>query len=436
MIVLGFLGVILLGALLLLLPCSSANHTWMKPADAIFTACSAVCITGLTVIDIGTDLSRFGHCVLLFLVQLGCAGIMTIATFFLSIAGTRISYAGEFQIKNDFGTRSVNGWRDLVKWVVISMVVITLLGMVALHYCFPGQSWFNSYFYSVMAFCNAGFSLDSSSLGNFHDCPLGLGLLTMGFLVVLGGLGFVVIFNIFTIQFWRRNLIKRGKIKLHSKVVLSYTIFLLLLMFAVVLALEWNRALANYPISEKFSIAAFEAVSPRTCGFTVVPLETCHPATRFIMELMMFVGAGPGGAGGGIKVTTFAVFAVMLVTICRRRRDVTLFKATLPNNVVRESIVIVMVFSVLVSLAMTVLLISDGNTASFENLFFETISAVSTTGLSIGDTTSSLSQVGRCVLMLSMLCGRLGALAVVMLIGGDDVAPVSVKYPVDGLMVG
>ena len=436
MIVLGFLGTILLGAFLLMLPVSSPAHTWMKPMDALFTACSAVCITGLTVIDPGVHLSRFGQCVLLVLVQLGCVGIMTLGTFFLVMVGRRLSLSSEMEVTNSFGVRSVKGWRGLVVWVVLSMLAVELAGMWVLHSLSPALSWFAAYFYSVMAFCNAGFSLAADSIAGFKGQPLVL--LVFGVLVLLGGMGFLVFHNLCTIKFWRRNLVTRGRLSLHSNVVLQISGILLLGMFVFFLALEWRGALEPFSLPEKGAIAFFQAVTPRTCGFTVIPVNDLHPATRFVSAVLMFIGAAPGGAGGGIKVTTFTVFLVTLVAICRGCRDATIFQRAIPENVVRESIVIVMVFAGMIAFAMTALLVTEGggeNPIPFEHLLFESISAVSTTGLSCGNTTVSLSTPGRFVIMLCMLCGRLGAIGVVMLIGGQD-EPVAIRYPREDLVVG
>ncbi|MBR1588796.1 MAG: hypothetical protein IJ658_10780 [Kiritimatiellae bacterium] len=447
LVVIGFVGAILLGALLLMLPVSSASNTWMKPLDAMFASCSAVCITGLTVVDIGTELSVFGQCVMLALVQLGCVGLMTLGTFFLVLMGRRLSLSSEFSLADAYGTSGIRGLRGLIVWVVVSMLVLESLGTIALHGLFEahavengavvsdGTLWFRAYFYAVMAFCNAGFSLDAGSLAVFRAQPLVL--VTMGLLVTAGGFGFLVVYNLCTFRFWRRNLVKRGRISLHTRVVLTVSVAFLLGTFAAVLLLEWNRALEPFVWQEKLGIAFFQAVTPRTCGFTVVPVHEMHAALRFISEVLMFIGAAPGGAGGGIKVTTFMVFATTLVAICRGRTETVLFKRTVPEAIVREAIVIVTVFASLVTLGMTLLLVSEGGNESltFEKLLFETVSAVSTTGLSFDGTTASLSPVGRAVLMLCMFSGRLGALAVVLLIGGQESRP-TIRYPREELVVG
>lgn len=443
LIVFGFLGAILLGAVLFMLPISSPTHTWMRPGDALFTACSAVCITGLTVVDVGRDLSCFGQAVLLCLVQLGCAGIMTCATFFLVVVGRRISLASEFTLMNAYGVSGVRGFRSLVVWVVAAMFVIEALGTLLLWFQFTldqpiqaalqnGQAWYRAYFFAVMAFCNAGFSLDPGSIAGFQNQPFVI--VTMGVLVILGGVGFLVIYNLCTVKFWRRNLMKRGRLTLHARVVLQWTFLFSLLMFALFYLLEWKGALTDYAPSSRPAIAFFQAVTPRTCGFTVVPVEDLHPAMRFLSEVMMFIGAAPGGAGGGIKITTFAVFLTTLLAICRGNRDTVMFRRAVPEAVVREAIVIVIVFGALVTCAMTVLLVSEEG-LSFEYLLFETVSAVSTTGLSCADTTVSLSAVGRAVIMVCMFCGRLGAIAIVMLIGGQD-ERITIRYAKEELVVG
>ena len=443
LIVFGFLGAILLGAVLFMLPASSPSHTWMRPMDALFTACSAVCITGLSVIDVGRDLSCFGQTVLLCLVQLGCAGIMTCATFFLVVVGRRISLASEFSLMNAYGVSGVRGFRSLVVCVVVAMLSIEALGTLLLWLQFTagqplqaalanGHAWYRAYFFAVMSFCNAGFSLDAGSIAGFQDQPLVL--VTMGTLVILGGVGFLVIYNLCTIKFWRRNLLTRGRLTLHARVVLQWTFLFSLLMFVLFYLLEWRGALADCSPLSRPAVAFFQAVTPRTCGFTVVPVEDLHPATRFLSEVMMFIGAGPGGAGGGIKITTFAVFLTTLFAICRGNRDTVMFQRAVPETVVRETIVIVTVFAALVTCAMTVLLVSEDG-LPFEHLLFETVSAVSTTGLSCADTTASLSTVGRLVIMTCMFCGRLGAIAIVMLIGGQD-ERITIRYAKEELVVG
>ena len=448
LIALSFLGAILLGAFLLSVPASSPTHTWRPFGDALFTACSTVCITGLTVVDPGTELSLFGQCVMLTLVELGCVGIMTMGTFFLVVIGRRLSLASEFSLMSAYGTHGVKGLRSLIVWIVSSMLVIEALGTVALWGAFTrdapsveialrdGTAWYRAFFYSVMAFANAGFSLDPGSLVVFRDQPIVL--LTMGIEVILGGIGFFVIYNICTIRFWRRNLVTRGRLSQHSRIVLASSAFFLLVAFVFFLLAEQNHSLAGMPIKEKLAVTFFQALTPRTCGFTIIPMEATRDVTRFFAEILMFIGAAPGGAGGGIKVTTFIVFLCTIAAIYKGRSDTVICRRTVPPAVVRESAVIFFFAVALIALAMATLLVTESGSPGlgFENLLFETISAVTTTGLTCGNTTSLLSPAGRVVIMICMLCGRLGAISVVLLIGGRDEPISSIKYPKEELVVG
>ena len=426
---LGFIGVILVGTGLLALPISGG----LGFMDALFTSCSAVCITGLSVIDPGVALTTFGQVVLLTLVQIGCTGIMTFGTFILVIAGQRLSIDQEFSLSNAYGVKGVKGFRRLVLWVVLSMLVIEGLGAVALNSAM--HSPYRAWFYSVMSFCNAGFTIDKGGLTGFAATPSVL--LTMGVLIVLGGLGFMVIYNICTIKFWRRSLIRQGRLSLHTRVVVWATAAFVLVAFLLFLAIEYNGALAGMAWTDRLSVAFFQAVTPRTSGFTVVPLEVMHPVTRFFSELLMFIGVAPGSAGGGIKITTFVVFLFTVHSYCHRRREVVLSKRTIPPEVIREALIITFTFLLCIATTTACLLVTEQGRLGydFEKLLFEAVSAVTTTGLSIGDTTCSLSTAGRCVIMLAMFVGRLGALTVVLMIAGDD-EPETVRYPKEDILVG
>ena len=426
---LGFIGVILAGAGLLSLPASGT----LGFLDALFTSCSAVCITGLTVIDPGVSLTRFGQGVLLGLVEIGCVGIMTFGTFILVVAGQRLSLAQEFSLSNAYGVKGVKGFRGLVMWVVLSMLAIEGLGAWALNAELhdPYKAWF----YSVMAFCNAGFTIDPGGLTAFAGQPLFI--VEMGVLVILGGLGFMVIYNFCTIKFWRRSLIKQGRLSLHTRVVMWTTLAFVLAAFVVIMACEFTKSLADFPLPNKLAVAFFQAVTPRTSGFTVVPLELMHPVTRFFSEILMFIGAAPGSAGGGIKITTFVVFLFTVHSYCHRRREVVISKRTIPPETIREALIITFTFFFCIALTTAALLVTEYGSRGydFEKLLFEAVSAVTTTGLAFTDTTAALSLPGRFVVMFAMFIGRLGALTVVLMIAGDD-APETVRYPKEDVLVG
>lgn len=438
----GFMLAIFLGAFLLAMPCSNTTGGWMSPMDALFTSCSAVCITGLTVIHPGSELTVFGQVILLLLVQVGCVGIMTLGTFVLVVVGRRISLQEEFTLSDAYGAAGVKGLKALIVWIVSSLLVIEAIGTVILKCTLPdglaaeGGAWFRAYFYSVMAFCNAGFSRDLGSLS--HVAESNASVVWMGILIILGGLGFMALYNLCTIKFWRRSLSQRGRLSLHTRAVVKMTFYLTIVAFVLFVAIEWAGTLSRISgWGERFTISFFHSVTPRTAGFTVLPLENLHPATRFIDGVLMFIGAGPGSAGGGIKMTTFLVLVCSLSALYHGRKDVTINRRTIPVDIVRESLVITFLYAAALAIATAVLLVSEigREGIDFERILFEAVSAVTTTGLSIGDTTQSFSTFGRCVLMVCMFAGRLGALTIVLLIAGRE-DPQSVRYPKEEIVVG
>lgn len=427
---LGFIGVILAGTFLFMLPVSGG----LGFGDALFTACSAVCITGLTVVDPGAALTVFGQSVLMVLVQIGCVGIMTFGTFILVLAGQRFSLAYEFSLSNAYGVKGVKGFRGLVLWVVLSMLAVEGIGAWSLNADL--HSPYKAWFYSVMAFCNAGFTIDHGALSAYADRPAFL--LKMAALIVAGGLGFMVLYNVCTIKFWRRSLIKQGRLSLHTRVVIWTTVAFILAAFAILLAFEWSNSLAAVEgVGHKLTVAFFHAVTPRTSGFQVVPLESMHPVSRLFSELLMFIGAAPGSAGGGIKITTFVLFLFTVHSYCRRRREVVLSKRTIPPETIREALIITFFYLLYIALTAAALLVTENGRPGydFEKLLFEAVSAVTTTGLAFENVTEALSVPGRIVVMLAMFVGRLGALTMVLMIAGDD-EPETIRYPKEEVLVG
>ena len=431
-IALSFLALIAVGAFALVSPWARAAGTWGDIGTALFTAFSAVCVTGLTVVDIGVEYSFAGQVVLLALVELGCLGLMTCSTFLLVAIGRRLSLSREFSLMNAYGVAEVQGLRDLILWVVGSMAVVESVGAVLFYVRF--HDWYLSVFYSVMSFCNAGFGVLPGSLAGFADDPYVI-LIAAGE-TILGGIGFLVIYNLCTFKFLRRKTGGRGRLSLHSAVVIRYTFYLLALTFAAFLVIEWNESLAGFGLGKKMWVAFYQSVTPRTCGFTVIPTESLQPLTRHIYEALMFIGGAPGSAAAGIKVTTFAVLIATLRAMCRGEQETVVSRRAIPYDVVRESLVIVVAMLAFIWMTAGALAVTEaGRGAESSALFFEAVSAVTTTGLSVGSTTSGLSPAGRVVIMVAMFIGRLGALTVVMMIG-DRESNRHVKFPTEEIVVG
>ena len=441
----GFLALIFLGAVLLSAPWSRTAGVWGDCSSALFTATSAVCVTGLTVVDIAREYTLAGQITLICLVEVGCLGLIAFGTFLMIAIGRRLSLSREFSLLNAYGVEQVHGLKGLIAWVIGSMLVIEGFGTVALYYRF--HDWYVSFFYSVMGFCNAGFGLYDGSLASFASDPYVL--FVEATLTILGGIGFLVIYNLCTFWFLRRRSGGKGRLSLHSRVVLRVSLYLLLIAFGAFLFLEWNGTLRGFTFWQKLYVGFYQSVTPRTCGFCVIPTESLGSLTRLVYEVLMFIGGGPGSAAAGIKVTTLAVLLYTLRAMCRGDSETVISKRVISNDTVRESIVIFMAVVALIVTVLGFLLYTEsGNPAFFPSaanggrpalgssaLFFEAVSAITTTGLSCGDTTRLLTPHGRFVIMVAMFMGRLGALSVVMLIG-DRESVRHLRYPNEELVVG
>jgi len=435
-IAVGFLVLIALGAVALASPFAQASGTWGRWQDAVFTAFSAVCVTGLTVVDIAATYSRVGQVILLVLVEIGCLGLMTCGTFLLIAVGRRLSLAREFSLRNAYGVAEIQGLRGLICWIVGSMLLFEMLGAVA--YWLRLHDVYLAVFYSIMSFCNAGFSILPGSLAAFADDPVLV--VTSALLTIVGGIGFLVLYNLFTYKFARRTSGGRGRVSLHSKLVLRFTCYLLAVAFAAFLLAEWRGALDGLPFAKKLWVGFYQAVTPRTCGFCITPTEGLKPITRLVYEILMFIGGGPGSAAAGIKITTFAVLCYTLTAMCRGDTETIICRKVIPVEIVRESLVILIALTSFAVFIAGALFVTESaalaaGTVSLDALVFEAISAVTTTGLSVGSTTASLSGAGRVVVIVAMFIGRLGALTVVMMIGDREVKR-HVRYPTEEIVVG
>ena len=249
-----------------------------------------------------------------------------------------------------------------------------------------------------------------------------------------------MIYNLCTCPLLRGRNRGKGRLSLHTKIVLRYTVYLFTFTFAAFVAVEWTRSLDGLPFLEKLWTAFYQSVTPRTCGFCLVPTESLQPLTRLVYEMMMFVGGAPGSAAAGIKLTTFAVLCYTLTALCRGENETIIRRKTIPGPVVRESLVILMALIVITAFVTGWLFFSEaGNVAegktTLDALFFEAVSAVTTTGLSVGSTTAGLTPWGRGIIIFAMFTGRLGALTLIMMIGDKETVR-RVRFPTEEVIVG
>ncbi len=403
-VLLGFLIAIILGSLILMIPQMTQSGK-ISYIDAIFTSTSAICVTGLVVQDTPTYFSDLGKILILILIQIGGLGIMTIGSIFGLILGRKINIKDKFYINTSFGSKqpfSASKFFMVIAGTTFTIEFIAFLIMTAIFYfkhLYPLKTSMTfSLFHTVSAFCNAGFSLYSNSLQSFSsDIPLNLIFMV---LIVLGGLGFPVISEIIT---YRR--IKH--FSLHAKVVLITTAALILIGAVMFFLLEFNNteSIANRSVSTKILSSFFQSITARTAGFNTINTAGLNVATIFFLAFFMFIGASPGGTGGGIKTTTFVAVTAGGLSSLRGRSNVILFKRRLPSRLINRALTITITAIAIVIISTIGILVFEK--CDLKEALFEAISAFGTVGLSTG-ITQSLSIPSKIILILAMFIGRIG----------------------------
>jgi len=438
-LVLYYASAILIGALLLAAP-FSANGEALSFLDALFTATSAQCVTGLSVVDTGTRLTLFGQGVVLLLIQVGGLGITTFSVYLFIYLRVGVSARGRWIIHETLMHTPISSWQELIKAIIVLTVLIEAAGTILLSFAFvprlglwPGI--YSALFHSISAFCNAGFSLFPDSLVDFRDNAL-VNLTIMG-LIILGGIGFLVIREVVEIGL-KKN--KKAKLSLHTKIVLVTTAALIVFGTLGIALLESDGVLVGRPFVEGVWTALFQSVSARTAGFNTVDLGTFQVATLFLILFLMFVGASPGSAGGGVKTTTLALFFAVFYSRLKGSPHTTLFRRTIPDEAITKALVLAILAVILIGIALFALLIVQAhdlaheNPREFLNYVFESFSAFGTVGLSIG-ATARLNAAGKVIIILLMFVGRVGLLTMAFAIVGRTRrhAP---RYAEENIMIG
>ncbi len=431
LITLTFAAACVLGGILLKLPFST--HDGISFVDALFTATSAVCVTGLVVVDTGTAFTDFGKVVILFLIQIGGLGITTYGAVFTSVLTGRLSLKNRAMIRDSFAHFGITNFGRLLFEILIFTFMVELLGALLLFVFIPKDGFLTALFHSVAAFCNAGFAFYPDSFIGYKG-SIGVNLVLI-WLIVIGGIGFLVVRDI-RLYFVR----KIPHISLHSKLVLFITGLLLIGGSVAILGLEWTGALSEMTTKEKLLVSIFQSATARTTGFNTVDLTLFSSSTLFIIIILMFIGASPGSCGGGIKTSTLGVLLSFAKNRSLGRDEVFLFKRTVPKEVVSKSISVV-TLSLLLVIFMSLLLTASMSWGTsytkmpgiFMDALFETVSAFGTVGLSLG-LTAKLSTFGKIVVIFTMLIGRVGPLAIALAVGGEK--QIRFKYAEERVMVG
>ena len=417
------------GALVLSFPASARGEP-LSFLDALFTATSAACITGLSVLDTATTFSPFGQAVILILIQLGGLGIMVLSTFATILLGGRLALRSEQALEEILDIQSPGAAYELASFIVVATLALEALGagVLALRFSQAGMDpldaiW-HGVFHAVGAFCHAGFSLWPDSLISQQSDPVVLG--TIMALVVVGSVGFSVLAAL-----WLRARGESRRFSLQTRVVLWMTLALIIggtLLYAL---LEWDSTLAGMSTFEKWMNALFQSITLRSGGFTTVDFASVEQATIAVMMVFMFIGAAPGGTGGGIKVTTLAVLAAALPALVYNQPRAVLMRRAIPNDIVYRAATIVTVAGFITVLAVVIMLATHN--LPFHHVLFEVVSAVGTVGLSLG-VTDNLHAIGKWVLIALMFIGRVGPTSLALALGAQKTGRVT--FPEGRLMVG
>jgi trk system potassium uptake protein TrkH len=401
------------GTILLMLPAATRTGERLPLVDALFTATSATCVTGLIVKDTATYFSTFGQSVILALIQIGGLGIMTFSVSLAIIARKQLGMGRQIVMQEVLDQDTVSSIRGFVSFIVKMTLAFELAGAVALYFLWRSRfgdhpaTGFHALFHSISAFCNAGFSTFSDSLMGFAgDVPT---VVTISVLIVFGGFGFTVVRDVVAYAKGRlRGDTERVlNLRVQTRTVIKVSTLLIVYGAIAFAVLEWNGAMASLPLKDKLLGALFQSVTARTAGFNTVDISLLSSAGLMVMMILMFIGASPGSTGGGIKTTTFAVLWTAITSGLKQRSDVELYKRTIPSEVIQKAMS-VFVISLAIVLVFGSALLSVEK-LPFARVLFETVSAFGTVGLSTG-ITPQLSGAGKVIVTLLMYVGRLGPL--------------------------
>ena len=432
--VIGFASVILIGAILLSLPIATKTGESIPFVDALFTSTSAVCVTGLVVVDTATYWNLFGQIIIIILIQVGGLGFMTITTLFALITKKRINLRERLLIQEALNQIDLSGLVKLTRYVLLMTFIIEGIGALTLSTVFIPEfgiikgTWY-SIFHSISAFCNAGFDLFGDSLLSFTQNPLVI--FTIAALIIVGGLGFIV---------WRDvlNFKKNRMLLVHTRLTLITTGSILLFSFVFFSISEISHGtFSGLSFSNQLMNTFFMAVTPRTAGYANVDYTTVSNVGIFLTLILMFIGASSGSTGGGIKVTTFATL-VLYVKAKFKDEGIHFHKRGISRNKVNKSILIVFIGISIITIATMLLLITETIPPGFgfEYVLLEVFSCFGTVGLSMGLTTH-ITSIGKIILIVLMFAGRIGLLTFFISFGAhaEDRQPL-ITYPDENILVG
>lgn len=436
---LGFLALIAVGTFLLILPFSTSGGNWNSPLVALFTSTSAVCVTGLTVVDTGTHFSGFGQLIIMLLIQVGGLGYMTMNTLLMLLLGRKFDLRQKLAIQESFDRPFLQGSQNLIKSIIAITIIVELTGtflmipVFAQNYNFPKATWF-ALFHSVSAFNNAGFALFKDNFISYRS-SIPINLIIPG-LIILGGIGYQVIIEVY---FWFVSRFKERRkdfsFSLNYKVVISTTLFLLIFGTIELFFIEYRNldTFESLSFKDKILAAWFQSVVTRTAGFNTIDIGKMTFEGLFITMGLMFIGASPGGTGGGVKTTTLRILSSSTRAVLQGKEEVVLYQREVPIPLILKAITVIFgsVLAIIIASLSISLIEKDFHGVQ---ILFEVISAFATVGLSMG-ITGALSPLSQLVIIGMMYLGRVGVVLVMAAVIGDP-KPSLINYPEENLLVG
>lgn len=430
---LGFFIVIFIGGTILSLPISSASGEATNFLDSIFTATSATCVTGLVTVDTGTHWNLFGQTVIMILIEIGGLGFMSFATFISVLIGRRITLKSRLLMQEAMNTFNIQGLVKMLKKVMLFTFIIQFIGALILStQLIPefgvARGIYISIFSSISTFCNAGFDL----FGNFNSYTAyydnSIILLTVSALIAIGGLGFIVLLELY-------NYKSTKKLSLHAKVVLLITTILIVGGTIVMFILEYNNpnTLGNMNIKDKIVNSIVASISPRTAGINSIPIDKMTTTSKFITVILMFIGGSPGSTAGGLKTSTFGIILCTAISVIKGKENADIFGRTIPRGLQLKAVTLLIIGMGLVTTVTMALTIAEPNEA-FLDVLYEATSAFGTVGLTTG-VTQRLSEPGKIIIIMLMYLGRVGPLTVVMALISRKKGT-NYKYPEGKILIG
>ncbi|EQC52468.1 TrkH family potassium uptake protein [Bacteriovorax sp. DB6_IX] len=435
LVLLSFLGVILLGTFILMLPVSAAEGKTIGFVDALFTATSATCVTGLSTLSLNEYFSVFGQVVVLVLIQIGGLSIMTLYSSMAILLGRSMRMKDRIIMQDLLDVSSLEELFAMIINIVKYTFIIELWGGVVLTIAFTfegfefGKALYYGFFHSISAFCNAGFALFNNSLENYATNPLIHG--TISVLIILGGIGFIALKELKELISREKTIVRLG---MHTKIVLITTAVLIVGGSIFIFFGEFLGALDGYTLWEKIQISTFQSVTLRTAGFNTIPLTSLNKYTLYLMTMFMFIGGSPGSTAGGVKTTTLAILVQSIMSTLKGDKNVRMLDRTIPSPLVVRATAL-MFISILITSFFIFLMMKLEPDQDFLTLFFEAISASGTVGLTLG-VTPYLSMFGKLAISALMLVGRIGPLTLILAIGERQKSSGKFDYPDGRIMIG